>query len=123
MGVVFEAQDIRLERTVAIKVLQPAISEDVEMRERLREARAASAIDHPNLCTIYTVETAPNGSLLLVMAYYRGQTLELILDGPIDSARIETSAARPHPGCMPLTCQALSIETSSRETFLLNSGQ
>jgi serine/threonine protein kinase/tetratricopeptide (TPR) repeat protein len=90
MGVVFEAEDIRLQRTVAIKVLQPAISEDVEMRERfLREARAASAIDHPNLCTIYTVETAPDGSLLLVMAYYRGQTLsELILRGPVDIARI-----------------------------------
>jgi serine/threonine-protein kinase len=90
MGVVFEAEDIRLQRTVAIKVLQPSISEDVEMRERfLREARAASAIDHPNLCTIYTVETAPDGSLLLVMAYYRGQTLsELILRGPIDIARI-----------------------------------
>jgi serine/threonine-protein kinase len=90
MGVVFEAEDIRLQRTVAIKVLQPSISEDVEMRERfLREARAASAIDHPNLCTIYTIETAPDGSLLLVMAYYRGQTLsELILRGPIDIARI-----------------------------------
>jgi serine/threonine protein kinase/tetratricopeptide (TPR) repeat protein len=90
MGVVFEAQDIRLQRTVAIKVLQPAISEDIEMRERfLREARAASAIDHPNLCTIYTVDTAPDGSLLLVMAYYRGQTLsELILRGPVDIARI-----------------------------------
>ena len=90
MGVVFEAEDIRLQRKVAIKVLQPAISEDTEMRERfLREARAASAIDHANLCTIYAVETAPDGSLLLVMAYYRGQTLaELIQRGPIDISRI-----------------------------------
>ncbi len=90
MGVVFEAEDIRLQRTVAIKVLQPSISEDREMRERfLREARAASAMDHPNLCTIYTVETAPDGSLLLVMAYYRGQTLsELLNHGPIDVSRI-----------------------------------
>ena len=90
MGVVFEAEDIRLQRKVAIKVLQPAISEDAEMRERfLREARAASAIDHANLCTIYAVETAPDGSLLLVMAYYRGQTLaELIQRGPIDISRI-----------------------------------
>lgn len=90
MGVVFEAEDIRLQRKVAIKVLQPSISEDTEMRERfLREARAASAIDHANLCTIYAVETAPDGSLLLVMAYYRGQTLaELIPRGPMDISRI-----------------------------------
>ncbi|MHB1957932.1 MAG: protein kinase domain-containing protein [Acidobacteriaceae bacterium] len=90
MGVVFEAEDIRLQRTVAIKVLQPSISEDIEMRERfLREARAASAMDHPNLCTIYTVETAPDGSLLLVMAYYRGQTLSQRLnDGPIKVSSI-----------------------------------
>ncbi len=76
MGIVFEAEDLRLGRTVAIKVLQRQISENAEMRARfLREARAASALDHPNLCTIYTAEETPEGALLLVMACYRGQTL------------------------------------------------
>jgi serine/threonine protein kinase/tetratricopeptide (TPR) repeat protein len=91
MGVVFEAEDVRLGRTVAIKLLQPSISEDPDARMRfLREARAVSALDHPNLCTIYTIEEAPDRSLLLVMACYRGQTLaELLLKrGPIDAARI-----------------------------------
>lgn len=80
MGVVFEAEDLRLGRTVAIKLLQHSISEKTDIRERfLREARAASALDHPNLCTIYTVEETPEKALLLVMACYRGQTLAELL--------------------------------------------
>ena len=80
MGVVFEAEDLRLGRTVAIKLLQNSISEKADIRARfLREARAASALDHPNLCTIYTVDETPEGALLLVMACYRGQTLAELL--------------------------------------------
>ena len=91
MGIVFEAEDLRLGRTVAIKLLQNLISENASMRARfLREARAASALDHPNLCTIYTVEETPEGALLLVMACYRGKTLaeHLASSGPLDPARI-----------------------------------
>jgi serine/threonine protein kinase len=91
MGVVYEAEDIRLGRTVAIKLLQPSISENPEVKLRfLREARAASALDHPNLCTIYTVEEMPDGSFLLVMACYRGQTVAELLQtsGALDAARI-----------------------------------
>ncbi len=91
MGVVFEAEDLRLGRTVAIKLMQPSISENADARARfLREAQAASALDHPNLCTIYTVEDAPDGSLLLVMAFYRGQTIADLLQqrGKIDAPRI-----------------------------------
>lgn len=80
MGVVFEAEDLRLGRTVAIKLLQSSISGNGDIRARfLREARAASALDHPNLCTIYTAEETPEGALLLVMACYRGQTLAELL--------------------------------------------
>lgn len=76
MGVVYEAEDTRLGRTVALKLLQPSISGNSEVRQRfLREARAASALDHPNLCTIFTAEELPDGALLLVMARYRGQTV------------------------------------------------
>ncbi len=80
MGIVFEAEDLRLGRTVAIKLLQNVIAGNAEMRARfLREARAASALDHPNLCTIYTAEETPEGALLLVMACYRGETLAELL--------------------------------------------
>ena len=82
MGVVYEAEDLRLGRTVAIKILQRVVSENAEMRARfLREARAASALDHPNLCTIYASEETHDGALLLVMARYRGQTLAEMLAG------------------------------------------
>jgi serine/threonine protein kinase/tetratricopeptide (TPR) repeat protein len=100
MGVVFEAEDERLNRKVAIKVLQPSISQDVDARERfLREARAASAIDHPNLCTIYAVEEAADGSLLLVMAYYQGKTLaELLQSGPVDLLHLRSIGTQAASG-------------------------
>ncbi|TCK75859.1 protein kinase domain-containing protein [Acidipila rosea] len=125
MGVVFEAEDIQLQRTVAIKVLQPAISEDHEMRERfLREARAASAIDHPNLCTIYTVETAPDGSLLLVMAYYRGHTLsELIQHGPMDISHIRDIGRQTAAGLHAAHMSGIvHRDIKPGNIFLLNSG-
>ncbi|MGA7159213.1 MAG: protein kinase [Acidobacteriaceae bacterium] len=90
MGVVFEAEDERLGRTVAIKRLQASLCAEPGARERLlREARAASMLDHPNLCTIHAVEEAPDGSLLLVMAFYRGQTLAALLQqGPLSLLQI-----------------------------------
>jgi len=76
MGTVFEAEDMRLGRQVAIKLLHPDDSQDPESRERfLREARALAQIDHPNLCTVHAIEETPTGTLLLVMTLYRGQSL------------------------------------------------
>ena len=85
MGEVFKALDTRLNRFVALKFLTApqAVLEDRQGRF-LREARAASALDHPNICTIHGLEEAPGGRRFIVMACYEGETLkERIQKGPV----------------------------------------
>ena len=73
MGVVYEALDPRLKRTVAIKLLPPDLTKDTTAKQRfLQEAQAASALDHPNICTIYEINETDDGQLYLVMAQLRG---------------------------------------------------
>ena len=77
MGIVYTARDPRLDRQVAIKVLPPDLTRDATAKCRfLQEAKAASALDHPNICTIYEINETPDGQLYLVMAYYDGETLK-----------------------------------------------
>jgi len=85
MGVVYTAQDPRLDRQVAIKVLPPDLTRDEAAKERfLQEAKAASALDHPNICTIHEINETDDGQLYLVMAHYEGETLkERIERGPL----------------------------------------
>ena len=65
MGVVYEARDPRLKRTVAIKLLPPDLTKDAVAKQRfLQEAQAASALDHPNICTIHGIEEAEGPSHL-----------------------------------------------------------
>ena len=76
MGVVYLAQDPRLDRQVAIKVLPPDLTRDATAKQRfLQEAQAASALDHPNICTILEINETADGQLYLVMAHYEGETL------------------------------------------------
>lgn len=85
MGVVFRAFDHRLDRMVALKFPRADELAGEEDRKRfLREARAASALDHPNIGAIYSIDEAPGGRLFIVMAYYDGETLAaLIRRGPV----------------------------------------
>ena len=85
MGVVYTAQDPRLKRQVAIKLLTPDLTRDETAKQRfLQEAQAASALDHPNICTIFEINETEDGQLYLVMAYYEGETLkERIERGPL----------------------------------------
>jgi len=77
MGVVYAADDPRLKRQVAIKLLQPDRTRDDSAKQRFRqEAQAASALDHANICTIYEINETADGQLYLVMAYYEGETLK-----------------------------------------------
>jgi serine/threonine protein kinase len=76
MGVVYKARDIRLERFVALKFLSPGLCSDESIRQRfMQEARAASALDHPNICTIYGIEDTEDGQIFIAMAYYDGENL------------------------------------------------
>jgi tetratricopeptide (TPR) repeat protein len=81
MGVVYTARDARLGRLVALKFLPPQWSHDDSAKQRfLREAQAASATHHRNICTIHDIETTDDGRLFIVMAYYEGQTLKQRLE-------------------------------------------
>jgi serine/threonine protein kinase/Tol biopolymer transport system component len=92
MGEVYRAKDTRLDRTVAIKVLPQHLADTPEARQRFeREARAVSALSHPNICTLYDVGSQ-NGAEYLVMEYLEGETL----------------AARLEKGALPLD-QTLKI--------------
>jgi eukaryotic-like serine/threonine-protein kinase len=77
MGEVFKALDTRLNRFVALKFLAAPQAGLEDLRRRfLMEARAASALDHPNICTIHGLEEEPGGRRFIVMAFYDGETLK-----------------------------------------------
>ena len=85
MGIVYKAQDLQLDRFVALKFLLPYFSDDQEGRKRfIQEAKSASALDHPNICSIYEINETADEQIFIVMAYYEGETLkQKIQRGPI----------------------------------------
>lgn len=77
MGVVYKARDTKHGRAVALKFLPPEWSHDEGAKQRfVREAQAASATNHRNICIIHNIEQTDDGRLFIVMAYYEGETLK-----------------------------------------------
>lgn len=128
MGIVYKARDTKLGRLVALKFLPPEWSHDEDAKQRfVREAQAASSTDHANICTVHDIQTAEDGRLFIVMAYYDGQTLKQRLAGgplPVAEAlqiatQIADGLARAHgagvvhrdikPGNVMLTEDAVKI--------------
>ena len=89
MGVVYKAEDLKLGRQVALKLLPALATTNEEARQRfIQEARHASSLDHPNICAIHAIEETPEGGLFIVMALCEGRSLrEYLHEGPLPLER------------------------------------
>jgi len=77
MGVVYKAQDLKLDRFVALKFLPAELTLDPEAKERfIHEAKAASALQHNNICTVHDIDETTDGQMFIVMDCYEGETLK-----------------------------------------------
>jgi TolB-like protein/predicted Ser/Thr protein kinase len=97
MGVVYKAEDTKLKRTVALKFLPQELTHIPDVKERfMREAQAAAALDHPNICTVYEFDEAEEKTFIS-MAYVEGQSLKKKIEsGPLEldeALRIATQVA------------------------------
>jgi serine/threonine protein kinase/Tol biopolymer transport system component len=90
MGIVYKAEDTKLKRMVALKFLPLELIRNEEAKQRfIHEARAASALDHPNICTIHEIGETEDGQMFIAMAYYEGETLKKKIESgalPADEA-------------------------------------
>jgi eukaryotic-like serine/threonine-protein kinase len=119
MGVVYEAEDTRLHRNVALKFLPDNLAKDPHALARFqREAQAASALNHPNICTIHDTGDA-EGKAFIAMEYLEGATLKQRISGkPLPFEQVLDLEPKSRVRSTPLTKRASSTVTSSPSTYL-----
>src|SRR4030065_1316305 len=77
MGIIYKAEDIKLKRTVALKILPESFTHDEESKRRfIFEAQNASSLQHNNICTIHEIDETPDGQFFISMDYYEGESLK-----------------------------------------------
>ena len=125
MGVVYLAEDVRLHRKVALKFINPESAGDVIAQKRLlREAQAASALDHPNIATVHEVGDFQD-QLFIAMAYYSGETLKQRLErGPMAIAEIAAIAGYIAAGLAAAhAAEVIHRDLKPANVFLTSDGQ
>jgi serine/threonine-protein kinase len=90
MGIVYKAEDTKLRRTVALKFLAPELTRDDMAKKRfLHEAQGASALDHPNICSIHEIDETDIGQMFICMSFYEGAALkDQIAEGPLPASDV-----------------------------------
>lgn len=105
MGVVYKARHLKLDSFVALKFLPPRrVTDEAAKKRFLHEAKAASSLQHPNICTVQDIDETPEGRVFIVMPYYEGETLQArVARGPLEpaealdfTAQIASGLARAH---------------------------